>query len=177
MNQFRKNNRPTFLDRLWSILSFIKYGNHRSIFFEFGAYPYRFHKNINLGKGVYFKRNSIVGCANKESKISIGKNTTIGFNTIIISSLNIQIGKDCMIAPNVYIGDSNHGMSPEKPFNQQENFVSEIIIKDNVWIGSHVVILPGVEIVSGAIIGANSTVTKSISQPGVYVGSPAKRIE
>lgn len=177
MNQFRRNNRPTFLDRFWAFLSFLKYRKHSSVFFEFGSYLYRHHKNIVVDRNVYFKRNSIVGCANKNSLISIGKNTTIGFNTIIISSKKIEIGSECMIAPNVYIGDSNHGMSPELPFNQQDNVVSAILIEDNVWIGAHTLILPGVKIVAGSIIGANSTITSSIFDKGVYVGSPAKRIK
>ena len=177
MNQFRRNNRPTFLDWFWSALSFLKYRKNRSVFFELGSYLYRYYKNVSVDSNVYFKRNSIVGCANENSYVLIGKNTTIGFNSIIISSERIEIGSDCMIAPNVYIGDSNHGMSPGLPFNQQENFVSAILIEDNVWIGAHSIILPGVKIVSGSIVGANSTVTSSILEQGVYVGSPAKRIK
>jgi acetyltransferase-like isoleucine patch superfamily enzyme len=177
MNQFRRNNRPTLLDWLWSTYSYLKYRKHVSIFFEFGSYLYRYYKNVVVDTNVYFKRNSIVGCANKNSYISIGKNTTIGFNTIIISSEKIDIGSNCMIAPNVYIGDSNHGMSPKLPFNQQDNVVSPILIEDNVWIGAHSLILPGVKVVAGTIVGANSTVTNSILEQGVYVGSPAKRIK
>lgn len=177
MNQFRRNNQPTFLDRFWAVISFLKYRKHSSVFFELGSYLYRHHKNVIVGSNVYFKRNSIVGCANKDSSISIGKNTTIGFNSVIISSDRIKIGSDCMIAPNVYMGDSNHGMSPGLPFNQQENVVSAIVIEDNVWIGAHSVILPGVKIVTGSIVGANSTVTSSIVEQGVYVGSPATRIK
>ena len=62
-------------------------------------------------------------------------------------------------------------MSPELPYNQQENVVSAVLIEDNVWIGAHSIILPGVKIVSGTIIGANSTVTNSILDKGVYVVS------
>ena len=177
MNQFRKNNRPTFLDWFWAALSFLKYRKHRSVFFEFGSYLYRYHKNVIVSSRVYFKRNSIVGCANQDACISIGENTTIGFNSVIISSSKIEIGSDCMIAPNVYMVDSNHGMSLELPFNEQENVVSAIVIEDNVWIGAHSVILPGITIVAGSIVGANSTVTSSILEQGVYVGSPARRLK
>jgi len=177
VSQFRKNNRPTFIDFLWNIVGYIKYGCDRSVFFEYGSSLYRFWKNIDISKGVYFKRNSIVGCATHNSKLSIGENTTIGFSTIIISSGEIKIGSNCMIAPNVYIVDSNHGMSLDRPFNQQDNIVAEIVIEDNVWIGAHAVILPGVRIVSGSIIGANATVLKSITEQGVYVGSPARKVK
>ena len=175
MNQFRINNRPTILDWVWNFSSWIKFRKHKSVFFELGAFLYRYPRNVTVGENVYFKRNSIVGCANKNSTVSIGKNTTIGFNSMIISSKSIDVGEDCMIAPNVYIVDSNHGMSLSEPFNKQENVVASIIIENNVWIGAHTVILPGIRIVSGSIVGANSTVTKSILEQGVYVGSPARK--
>ena len=155
MNQFRANNRPTLLDWFWTTLSSLKYRKGSSVFFEFGSYLYRHHKNVSVDRSVYFKRNSIVGCANEEAHISVGENTTIGFNSVIVSSSKIEIGRDCMIAPNVYMVDSNHGMSMDLPFNQQENFVAPISIEDNVWIGAQSVILPGVKIVAGSIVGAN----------------------
>lgn len=52
----------------------------------------------------------------------------------------------------------------------------EISIGENVWIGENVVIMPGVSIGRGCVIGANSTVTKSIPDYAVAAGSPAKII-
>ena len=176
MNQFRKNNRPTLMDQVWNFYSGVKYGLDKTVYLELGSYLYRYSKNVRLGRSVYLKRNSIVGCATRESSIEIGENTTIGFNTIIISSKRITIGEDCMIAPHVYIVDSNHGTALNRPFNQQENVSEDIVIEDNVWIGAHVVVLPGVRITAGAIVGANSTVTRNLTEPGVYVGSPASKI-
>lgn len=175
MNQFRALNRPAFFDVLWSGICAFRY-RKKKVFFEFGSMLYRFRKNLVLEQNVYIKRNAIIGCANGGARLKIGENTTVGFGTCIVSSLNITIGRDCMIAPYVYIVDSNHGMAPDLPFNKQENKVAAVVIEDNVWIGAHSVILPGVRIASGSIVGANSTVTKSITSPGVYVGSPAKKI-
>ena len=45
-------------------------------------------------------------------------------------------------------------------------------IGDNVKIGSNTTILP-VNICSNVIIGAGSLVTKDITKPGIYYGSPA----
>jgi maltose O-acetyltransferase len=49
-----------------------------------------------------------------------------------------------------------------------------VIIEDNVWIGSKVVILPGVRIGSRAVIGAGSIVTKDIPPRCVAAGNPAR---
>ena len=52
-----------------------------------------------------------------------------------------------------------------------------IIINDDVWIGAHSVILPGVTIGKGAVIGAGSVVTSNIPEYAVAVGVPAKVIK
>jgi galactoside O-acetyltransferase len=49
-----------------------------------------------------------------------------------------------------------------------------VVIEDNVWIGSKVVILPGVRIGSRAVIGAGSVVTKDIPPRCVAAGNPAR---
>jgi acetyltransferase-like isoleucine patch superfamily enzyme len=175
MNQFRKHNKPTFLDKLWNIKT-VLFSNKliTNNFFEYGSYLYRYKKNIFLQNNVYFKRNSIVGCANPDAVIEIGENTTIGNNSIMIASKKISIGKNCMIAPNVHIVDSNHGTILGKAYNEQDNIVSEVDIGDNVWIGSGAIVLMGVFIGANSIIGAGSVVTKSFPENSLIMGSPAK---
>ena len=88
--------------------------------------------------------------------MSIGERTTIGYNTIIMASKSISIGSDCMIAPNVYIVDSNHGMLSDRLFNIQQNSTDSVKLGDNVWVGAGVIILPGVTICDGVIVGAGA---------------------
>lgn len=52
-----------------------------------------------------------------------------------------------------------------------------IIIGKNVWIGSHCVILPGVEICDGAVIGSGSIVGQSVPKCAVVIGNPAQIIK
>ena len=52
-----------------------------------------------------------------------------------------------------------------------------VVIEDDVWLGTHVVVLPGVTIGKGAIIGASSVVTKDIPAYEVWAGVPAKFIK
>ena len=51
-----------------------------------------------------------------------------------------------------------------------------ISIGNNVQIGAGAMILPGVSICSNVIIGAGCIVSKSITEPGIYVGVPARKI-
>ena len=52
-----------------------------------------------------------------------------------------------------------------------------ITIQDNVWIGDNAVILSGVTIGEGAIVGANSVVTKDVPPFTVVGGVPARIIK
>ena len=82
-----------------------------------------------------------------------------------------------MIAPNAHFVDSDHGTSPENSFNKQENLTSPIIIGNNVWIGSRVVILKGVNIGDNTVVSAGSVVTKSFPSNVIIAGAPAKIIK
>ena len=96
-------------------------------------------------------------------------------NQIIVEHIqNIEIGDDCMIAPFVYIVDSDHGTDINSKMNTQDNETSSIKIGDDVWIGSNSVILPGVEIGNGSIIAAGSVVNKDVEEFSIYGGVPAK---
>lgn len=53
---------------------------------------------------------------------------------------------------------------------------SPIVIEDNVWIGAHVAVMPGVTIGEGSVIAAGSTVTRDIPANSLAMGSPAKVI-
>ena len=54
---------------------------------------------------------------------------------------------------------------------------SPICLHDNTWLGTHVVIMPGITIGEGSVVGSSSVVTKSIGNNKVYAGSPAKLIK
>ena len=52
-----------------------------------------------------------------------------------------------------------------------------VVIEDKVWIGINATILPGVRVGYGAIIGANSVVTKDVPPMTVVAGNPARTIK
>ena len=68
-----------------------------------------------------------------------------------------------------------------KSFNDPELVLSQksrrtFVLGDNVVLCSHVVLLGPLEICDNVVVGAGSIVTKSIIEPGVYAGVPAKKI-
>ncbi len=87
----------------------------------------------------------------------------------------VSIGDDTLIAGFVSIVSDNHEFrDPERTIREQGARKSTVAIGRDVWIGTGVVVLPGVHIGDGAVIGANSTVTRDIPPGAIAVGSPAR---
>ncbi len=94
------------------------------------------------------------------------------------SSLHkVTIGSDTWVAPNAYIVPTTHSFKRrDLTISQQGTHGADITIGEDCWIGINVVISPGVTIGKGAVIGANSVVTKDIPEYAIAVGAPAKVI-
>lgn len=113
---------------------------------------------------------------NPNAKISFGNGTWISNNFVAISDhKSITIGNNVLIGTFVEIYDSNfHGLEPDRRGFNSPDKSSPVVIEDNVFLGSNVIILKGVTIGRDSVIANGSIVTKSIP-PGVIAGgNPAK---
>ena len=119
------------------------------------------------GTGVNIEHNANFGTGNG---ISLGDYSGLGINCKIRGPL--KIGKNVMMGPDVIIYTENHETSrTDIPMRDQGNTPARLVtIKDDVWIGARVIILPGVTIGTGAIVGAGTIVTKDIPDYAVVVG-------
>ncbi|MEQ1594216.1 MAG: acyltransferase [Casimicrobium sp.] len=110
-----------------------------------------------------------------DGDIRIGDGCVLNEQVIVTSSLRVTIGANCMLAPRVYILDVDHEFcSREIPIVLQGYSSSEVIIDDDVWIGTQVVITKGVKVGRGAIIAANSVVTRDVLPFQIVGGAPAR---
>lgn len=125
---------------------------------------------------VIVKEGVKVCSCNTQAKITIGKNTTVGYHTFIFSSKQVTIGENCLIAPFVYIVDSDHGIDKAMLINNQPNQTAPIVIKDDVWIGTGAKILKGVTIGQGAVVASGALVKSDVEPYSIVGGVPAKVI-
>lgn len=177
MSQFRKNNKRSLISKLMTLYYRRRVGKcGAAVNFDSIVNLMRFPRNIQFGDGVYVKSGAKLCPCNEKAKITVGENTTIGYNTMIFSSVNIQIGANCMIAPNVYVVDSDHGTDRSLQMNLQENTVSKVYIGDDVWLATGVVVLKGAVIPEGCIVAANSVVKGELEAYGIYAGVPARKV-
>ena len=105
--------------------------------------------------------------------ISIGENFYANYNLTVIDCAEVRIGDNVLVAPNVGIYTAGHPIHPE-PRIQEYEYAFPVVIGDNVWIGAHVIINPGITIGENSVIGAGSVVTRDIPSDVVVVGNPCR---
>ncbi len=120
-------------------------------------------------------RSATIHIRGSNCTIKIGKGTTFGGIRIVNAGKNniINIGKNCLFADFIELWASDTHSIYDSDFN----FINKerpINIGDNVWIGSHTIILKGVFIGSGSVIGMNTLVTKDIAPKTLNIGNPAR---
>lgn len=132
--------------------------------------------NISIGDNVVLKEGAKICACNPQASISIGVNSTIGYHTYIFASSGIAIGNDCLIAPFVYIVDSDHNIEKKELINRQGNISAPITIGNDVWIGTGAKILKGVSIAQGAVIASGALVKNDVGSYEIHGGVPSKKI-
>lgn len=120
-----------------------------------------------LGRGVVFETS-------EDGQIRIGAHAIINTGCHIVSYAGIDIGDNVLIGEYASIRDANHGTELGELIRNQEHQSAPISIGDDVWIGRGAVILKGVTIGPGAVVAANSVVTRDVAAMAIVGGIPAR---
>lgn len=123
-------------------------------------------RGLTVKEGVIFKF---------PERVEIGDHVGIGEYTLIDGDGGVKIGSFVRIASHVSIISFEHRYERvDIPIKLQGKIKKEVVIEDDVWIGTGARILTGVKISKGSVIGAGSVVTKNIPSFSVAAGVPAK---
>lgn len=106
-------------------------------------------------------------------KVEIGDYSWIGDNVVLYSLGKITIGSNTVVSQKSYLCTGSHD------FNSVafDIFEKPIVIGNSCWIATDVFVAPGVQIVDEVIVGARSSVFKSIVVKGIYKGNPVAKKE
>lgn len=108
----------------------------------------------------------------------IGDRCVIGRNCSIAAHLQIVIEDDVYFGPNVFVTDQNHANTePGVAIGRQIQPERPVRIGARSWLGTNVVVTPGVTIGSDVIVGANSVVTNDLLDGTVAGGIPARPLD
>lgn len=111
------------------------------------------------------------------SSLFIGAGTTTNGARFVLDNSDIQIGADCMFSDEIVLQSSDqHGLIDLESMEITNNRRRKILLGEHVWVGRRSIIMPDVEIGAGSVIGAGSTVTRSVAPTSYAVGTPAKTI-
>ena len=154
-----------------------------------GSITIRGEEYISIGDGTHIGNGCVITAWDKTAdggthapEIRIGANCSIGEYNNITATHRIEIGDNLLTGRWVTITDNSHGKTDAAslqmaPLMRPVINKGPIIIGKNVWIGDKATILPGVKIGDGAVIGANSVVTKDVDPYVAVAGIPAKIIQ
>lgn len=141
--------------------------------------------SVTIGKGVAIadRLDILVGQdhpnfgAVSGSGVSVGEGSGFESTGIILfnSHAHVSIGRDCMFAYDIVVHNSDAHPIYDLSTGELVNFVSDLRIGDNVWVGARTTILKNVRIPDGCIIGWGSVVTGRFeTDHAVIAGNPAR---
>ena len=108
--------------------------------------------------------------------LEIGDGTNIVGACVLSAVRSVRIGRDVLMARNVYIADHMHAFNDvgRPVIKQGITRIAPVEIGDGAWLGQNVVVGPGVRIGVGSIVGANAVLLDDVPDHSVAVGVPAR---
>ena len=130
--------------------------------------PYR---RFVIGKRSVVESYSCVN--NAVGDVVIGDHTRIGLHSTVIGP--VSIGSHVNLAQGVTVSALNHNFfETGKRIDEQGITTRQIVIEDDVWIGTNATVLAGVRIGSHSVIAAGAVVTHDIPPHSLAAGVPAQ---
>jgi maltose O-acetyltransferase len=112
--------------------------------------------------------------ATNGSSLVLRKGCRIGIGSVLNGGDDIVVGESCLVSGYVYVQTSMHRHLRNEFIRDQGYDHGAVSLGDDVWLGAHAVIMPGVTIGRGAVVGSNAVVTKDVPEGVVAAGVPAR---
>ncbi len=136
---------------------------------------------VEKGAALHIADHSFIGesCYIKcfGGQIEIGRDVSINSKSFINGCGGVTIGDNTRIGTQSIIIASNHKFDDPNVLVKDAITKQGVQLGENIWLGARVTVLDGVQIANDTVIGACSLVTKPLTESGVYVGVPAKKMK
>ncbi len=138
---------------------------------------------LSLGRGSAVETGTVLAFVDEKNgfgRLILGDKSWVGqYNNLrACGNGDIVVGNECLISQFCTLVGSNHAIRCGRPVSAQgpDHLRLGVVLGNDVWLGAGVTVMPGVAIADGAVIGANTVVTKSVPRNEIWAGSPARRI-
>ena len=131
-------------------------------------------RKIRLGPGAAISPNAVF--SNPE-RIEAGRGLHLGARSHLWAGPahgRIVMGDDVLCGPEVMVTAAGYRFNDGTPVTAQAMDEADVVIGNDVWLATRVVVLPGARIGDGAIIGAGAVVRGEIPANAIAVGVPAR---
>lgn len=136
----------------------VAYGWRRWLLRAFGA---------RIGKGVIIRPSVQV---TYPWKLTIGDHARVGDDVVLYTLGEIEIGAHAVVSQRSYLCTGSHDYTR----SAFDIFSKPIRVGEQAWLAADVFVAPGVEIGAGTVVGARSSVFKSLPAGMMARGSPAR---
>jgi acetyltransferase-like isoleucine patch superfamily enzyme len=145
---------------------------------------------LNIFKGPFtlnLKQKAAIGNKNYITRARLG--VTYGDSALVLGELTkVTVGHHLDLTRSIIFGDFSilagirsqlwtHGYYHSDTGSERVRIDGEIIIGNNVYVGSGCIFNPGVTVASAIHIGGGSVISKDLEKPGMYVGQRLRHIE
>jgi len=104
--------------------------------------------------------------------LAIGNDVFVNHGTVLSASCGITLGDRVNVAPRCTLLDNDfHGTDTRDAAPR----MAPIVLEDDVWLGTGVIVLRGVTIGRGSVVAAGAVVTRDVP-PGVLAGGVPARV-
>jgi acetyltransferase-like isoleucine patch superfamily enzyme len=134
--------------------------------------------NIELGDKVHLYADACLETS-QGGTVTIGAETTVHMRCQLMAHKgSIRIGRGVALAAGCALYPYDHGVERSMRIRDQPiSSKGDIVIHDEAWLGTGVIVLAGVTIGEGAVVGAGSVVTRDIPDFAIAVGTPARIVK
>lgn len=144
------------------LFSFIRRVNFKIVFLLKNMWwALEYGKQLKLEKQVSYRKGMIINISNN-AIVKVGRKTFFNNYCSINSHGEVIIGNDCLFGEGVKIYDHNHIFYTETKINEESYSVGKVVIGNNCWICSNVVILKGADIGDNCTISAGCIIKDKV---------------
>ena len=140
-----------------------------------GPFDLKLFEDAIIGKQNRFQRGKS-SVSYGVSELILGRGTGITSGNYLDLTQSILFGEHSQVAG---IGTQfwTHGYMHANEGIERIRVDGEIVVGDNVYIGTRCVFNPGVKVVNAVNIGGNSVISKDLTEPGMYVNQSLRYIK
>ncbi len=128
---------------------------------------------LRMGNDVHLARFCTLRAG--ERGIIVHDGAGINTRSYLDGNGGLEIGPNALLSPGVQVISANHVFDdPDKPIKFQGGKYGKVSIGEDCWLGTNVIVLPGVNIGRGTVVGAGAVVTADIPACSIALGVPAR---